>query len=183
MKPVDLNSYNNKWYHPGSSKALQVAWFLLGSPLVRCSVLPGSSFRCLLLRLFGASIGRNVVIKPGVRIKYPWRLKMGDSCWIGEDCWIDNVGDVSLGTDVCLSQGVYVCTGLHDANDRAFGLIVKSVFFDSYSWIGARAIIYPGVSVMEGAIVAAGSVIGRDVPPWEIHAGNPARLVMRREMR
>ena len=95
--------------------------FFLGLPVLRCSVLPSSSLRALLLRCFRASIGEGVVIKPGVRIKYPWRLRAGNNCWLGENCWIDNLATVTLGDDVCISQGAYLCTGNHDWSDSAFG--------------------------------------------------------------
>jgi putative colanic acid biosynthesis acetyltransferase WcaF len=114
-------------------------------------------------------------------VKYPWLLGVGDHSWLGEDCWIDNLAAVRIGNNVCLSQGAYLCTGNHDWSDPVFGLIVKPINLGDGAWVGAGAIVCPGVSLGECAVVAAGSVVTRDVPALEIHAGNPARFVRRRE--
>ena len=179
---IDLSRFDNSWYSPGRSRLVQALWFFLGQPLLRCSVLPGSGFRVRLLRWFGASVGRGVVIKPGVRVKYPWLLKVGDHCWIGEDAWIDNLAPVTLDSHVCVSQGAYLCTGNHDWADPTFGLIVKPIALQDGSWAGAKSVLCPGVTLGEGAIAAAGSVITRDIPAWEIHAGNPAQFVRLRRI-
>jgi len=178
---VDLSTFDNSWYSPGRSRLVQGAWFFMGLPLLRCSWIPSSSFRVLLLRMFGARIGSGVVIKPGVRVKYPWRLTIGDNSWVGEDAWIDNLGEVTIGVNACISQGAYLCTGNHDWADPAFGLIVEPITAGPGSWIAARATICPGVSLGEGSVAAAGSVVSRNVPAWEIHAGTPAvRVGIRR---
>jgi putative colanic acid biosynthesis acetyltransferase WcaF len=180
---VHLSLYNNDSYHPGRSGFWQIGWFLLGLPVLRSAVVPFSGARVRLLRMFGARIGDGVVIKPGVRVKYPWRLTIGDDCWIGEDCWIDNVADVGIGADVCLSQSSYLCTGNHDWTDPAFALTAREIVIEDGAWIGAKAIVCPGVSVREGAVVGAGAVAKRSVPAFEIHAGNPAEFVRYRQLR
>lgn len=180
---VQLSWYNNDSYHPGRSRFWQIAWFFLGLPLLRNVLVPFSGLRVKLLRLFGACVGNGVVIKPGVRVKFPWRLVIGDHCWIGEDCWIDNVADVRIGNDVCLSQSSYFCTGNHDWTDPAFSLCAREIVIEDGAWIGARALVCPGVTVGEGAVVAAGAVAARSVPELEIHAGNPARFVRHRQLR
>ncbi len=171
---VKLSTFRNSWYSPGRSRTWQALWFFLGSPILRCSVLPSSSIRVFLLRAFGARIGSGVVIKPGVRIKNPWRLSVGDHCWLGEDCWIDNIGDVVIEDDVCISQGAYLCTGNHDWSDTAFGLIVKPIYLHQGSWVGARALIAPGVALGKCSIAAAGSIVRESVAPYQIVGGNPA---------
>ena len=180
--PVDLSRFNNSWYRPGRSKLTQAAWFFLGLPILRSSMIPSSGLRVRLLRLFGASIGTGVVIKPGVRIKYPWLLTIGNHSWLGEDCWIDNLAPVRIGSNACLSQGSYLCTGNHDWSDPAFGLIVKPITLADGSWVGAKAVICPGVDLGVEAIAAAGSVVVKSIPAGEIHAGNPAEFVRRREL-
>ena len=134
----------------------------------------------MLLRAFGARVGRKVVIKPGVRVKYPWLLEVGDHSWLGEDCWIDNLAAVKIGCNVCISQGAYLCTGNHDWSDPAFGLVVKPITLRDGAWVGARAVIAPGVEIGECGVAAAGSVVTKEIAPYEIHAGNPARFVRRR---
>lgn len=178
--PVDLSKFDNSWYRPGRSILVQAAWFFIGLPLLRCSIIPSSAFRVHMLRTFGASIGQGVVIKPGVRVKYPWLLWIGNHSWLGEDCWIDNLAPVQIGNNVCLSQGAYLCTGNHDWSDPAFGLVVKPITLKDGSWVGAKAIICPGVELEENAIACAGSVISQSIPTREIHGGNPAQFVRRR---
>jgi putative colanic acid biosynthesis acetyltransferase WcaF len=183
MRQVDLGAFDNSWYKPGRPLIVQLLWYFFGSPLLESKLLPGSFHRRLLLRAFGAAVGEGVVIKPGVRVKYPWKLKIGNHSWIGEDAWIDNLGDVVIGDNVCISQGVYVCTGSHDMADPKFGLVVKGVEFRPGSWAGAFSVIYPGVVLEEGGIAAGGSVVRRNVGAWEVHGGNPARQVASRKLR
>ena len=101
------------WFSRGRSRLVEVLWLVLDALLVRSRV-PGSAHRRLILRAFGALIGKRVLIKPGVRIKFPWRLEIGDDSWVGEDVWIDNLAPVQIGANCCISQGVYICTGSHD---------------------------------------------------------------------
>ena len=182
MNRTRLRDYDNSWYEPGRSKLWQAAWFFLGSPILRCSLLPSSKLRVLLLRFFGAQVGTGVVVKPGVRVKYPWHLTIGDDAWLGESCWIDNLTTVRIGNDVCISQGAYLCTGNHNWSDPAFSLLVNPIFLGSGSWVGARAFLAPGVVLGEGAVAAAGSVINRGIPEYEVHAGNPASFVRNRRI-
>ncbi len=182
MSQVHLADFDNSWYRPGRSTVWQLLWFFIGLPLLRCSFLPFSGFRVRLLRAFGATVGHGVVIKPGVRVKYPWRLTVGNDCWLGEDCWIDNLVAVSLGNDVCVSQGAYLCTGNHDWSDPAFALIAKSIVLNDGAWVGAKAFLAPGVVVGECAVAAAGSVIYKNIADFEIHAGNPGAFVRYRQI-
>ncbi len=175
--PIDLGRFENSWYRSGRSKGIEALWFFVGLPLLRWTVIPFSSFRTRLLRLFGATIGRGVTIKPGVRVKYPWRLRIGDQSWIGEDVWIDNLAQVDIADNVCISQGVYLCTGNHDWSDPAFGLVVKPIALQAGSWAGARSVVCPGVEFGEGSIAAVGSVVVKSLKPWTIYAGNPAAAV------
>jgi putative colanic acid biosynthesis acetyltransferase WcaF len=177
MSPVQLRQYDNSWYRPGRSRIWQMAWFFVGLPVLRCSLLPSSAVRVWLLRFFGAEIANGVVVKPGVRVKYPWHLRIGQDCWLGEDCWIDNLTEVRLGNDVCISQGAYLCTGNHNWSDPAFGLIVDPVTLNDGSWVGAKAFIAPGVVLGTCAVAAAGSVVNKSIPDFEVHAGNPAQFV------
>ena len=171
---MNLAAYDNSWYHPGRPFWIQAAWFFVGLPLMRCQLIPSSGFRRVLLRMFGAAVGSGVVIKPGVRVKYPWRLRVGDHSWIGEDVWLDNLGDIEIGSNVCISQGAYLCTGNHDWSDPAFGLRTGFIRIKDGAWIGAKVVICLDVCVAEGAVAAAGSVVMRSIGEREIWVGNPA---------
>ncbi len=183
MKLVELRNYNNAWYDPGGSVARRALWMLLGQPVFGCVWLPGSAMRVGLLRAFGARIGERVVIKPGVRVKYPWHLEVGDDCWIGEDCWIDNLTTVRIGSNVCISQGAYFCTGNHDWGDPCFGLRVDPIELGEGAWAGAKSIFTPGTVLGRYAVAAAGSVVRGTIPEFEVHAGNPAQFARRRTIR
>ena len=156
------------WYFT-SLVLFESGWFLAGGLKVR------------ILRLFGARIGRGVVIKPHVRIKFPWRLQVGDHVWIGQQVWLDNLAQVTIGSHVCISQGSYFCTGSHDYRLRSFDLVTREIALADGSWIGAFARIMGGVSVGANAIVATGSVVTRDVAPAAIIGGNPATVIAERQ--
>jgi len=180
---VDLSQFQNNAFDPGRPWIVRLAWFLFGLPLLRCSLIPSSAFRCFLLRAFGAEIGHGTVMQQHFRVKYPWNLRVGDNCWFGEECWIDNLAPVTVGNNVCISQGAYLCTGNHDWSDPAFALIVRPIRLEDGAWVGARSSLAPGVVIGECAIVGLGAVVSKSIPPYEIHAGNPARFVRVRDFK
>jgi putative colanic acid biosynthesis acetyltransferase WcaF len=180
---VDLSSFEIGDYECGASLLVRSIWFFVGLPVLRCSVLPLSNVRRVLLRLFGAKIGQSVTIRPGVRVKNPWRLTVGDFSMIGEDVWIDNLEDVWLGDHVCVSQGAYLCTGNHDWASPSFRYRLAPIHVDRGAWIGARALISPGVRVSEHCVIAAGSVLTKDTESFGIYSGNPATRVNTRTFR
>ena len=182
---VDLSRFNNSAdsdYQIGRPFWIQLAWFFFGLPLLRCSVISSSGFRTNLLRLFGAEIGEGVVIKPGVRVKFPWKLYIGDYSWIGEDCWIDNLAIVTIGSHVCISQAAYLCTGSHDWTDAAFKLVTKPIEIQNGVWIAARVSIAPGAVIGQHAVLGFASMVAGNIPDYEVHSGNPARFIRRREI-
>jgi putative colanic acid biosynthesis acetyltransferase WcaF len=184
---VDFTHYdaNNKAYAQsiGASKTKQLLWFVLAPLLIRNPFIPFSGFRKWVLELFGASIGIEVRIRPGVQIKYPWKLKMGDHVWLGENCWIDNITDVSIGSHVCISQGAMLCTGNHNYNSPGFELIAKSITLEDGVWIGAMALVGPGVTAFSHSILSAGSVATKNLEAYAIYQGNPALLVKSRKIK
>jgi len=135
------------------------------------------------LRRFGARVGRGVLIKPNVHVKYPWHLQVGDNVWIGERAWIDNFVRVQIGANAVVSQGAYLCTGNHDWSDPGMGLMVKPITVEQGAWVGAFARLGPGVTVGVNAIVTLGSVLLKDARPNGIYTGNPATLVGERAIR
>jgi putative colanic acid biosynthesis acetyltransferase WcaF len=135
------------------------------------------------LRIFGASVGAGVVIKPRVNIKYPWFLEIGDNVWIGEDVWIDNLASVVIGNNVCISQGAYLLTGNHDYKDKYFGLVTAGITVHDGAWIGARCLVCPGADIAEHVVLTVCSVLSaQHTEPYGIYQGNPARLVKQREI-
>jgi putative colanic acid biosynthesis acetyltransferase WcaF len=177
---VDLSRPDNSDYQVGRSHAIWALWHFVGFPIVRSNLMPISRVKVAVLRLFGARIGRGVYLKPGIKVKFPWYLTLGDHCWIGEDAWIDNLAPVTIGSHVCVSQAAYLCTGNHDWTTPNMKLTRRPIVLGDGSWVGARAIVSPGVTLGIGAVAAAGSVVTKDIPPYEIWAGNPAVYVKSR---
>ncbi len=170
-------------YTPGAPLWKQLLWYFVGCPLVRCYWLPFSGLKVALLRLFGARLGCGMRIKPGVVVKFPWRLHVGNFVWIGEQTWIDNLAPVTIGDNVCISQGVYLCTGNHDWSAPNFDLRIAPIVLEASCWVAARATVGPGVTVGEGAVLGLGSTAGQFLEPWTIYAGNPAVPLKRRQLR
>ena len=179
---VDLSSYDNRSYSPGRSFFVCALWYFVSLAIFESGWLPWGGLKRWLLRCFGAKIGRGLVIKPRVWIKYPWRLAVGDHCWIGQGAWIENLANVYIGNQVCISQQVYICTGSHDARRPTFDLITRPVTIGDGAWLAARALVLGGVTIGANAVVAAGSVVPKDVPPAMIVAGQPAHSIGQREI-
>jgi putative colanic acid biosynthesis acetyltransferase WcaF len=158
----------------GRPAFVEALWFIAQWLLVS-SFLPGSWHRVLVLRLFGARIGQGVVIKPRFRVKFPWRLDVGDHCWLGEDAWIDNLAQVSIGAHSVVSQSAYLCTGSHDWSRSDFALQCRPIELHEGSWVCARATLAPGTIVGEGTVVGLGAVASGKLLPWSLYRGNPAR--------
>lgn len=180
---VDLSQYDNTWYRPGRSFLIRTLWYFCNALFLLNPLNPSSSLKIFLLRLFGASIGRGVVIKPGINVKYPWHLAIGDHSWIGEGVWLDCLEKIDIGRNVCISQGAYLCTGNHDWTDIAFRLITKPITVDDGAWIGAKTTVLPGVRIASHSIVCAGAVITNFTEPFTIYSGNPAYAKGKREIK
>lgn len=174
-----LDQYNNN-YDRGGAFWKQLIWYYLGFSLVKSYFLPFSILKVWILRLFGAKIGQGVRIKPGVRIKYPWFLTVGDFVWIGEDVWIDNLALVTIESNVCISQGVYLCTGNHDWSNTEFTLRLGEIYLEEGSWIAAKSVVAPGVRVGKGSILSLGSVAVKSLDSMTIYSGNPAVAIKKR---
>lgn len=179
---MNLALYDNSHYSPGGGRVRRALWYVVNALVFNSWLCPFSGFKSSVLRVFGARLGRGVVIKPRVNIKYPWNLTVGDHVWIGEGVWIDNLTTVAIDSHVCISQGAYLLTGNHDYKDPAFGLMVGEIHVERAVWVGARAVVCPGVRVARGTVLTAGSILRTDSEPAGIYSGNPAAWVRRRDM-
>ena len=176
-----LDLYNNSWYRPGGSPLSRGLWYFVNHLIFNNGLFPFSGFKCTILRLFGARVGSGVVIKPSVNIKYPWRLEIGNHVWIGEGVWIDNLGQVKIGDHVCLSQGCLLLCGNHNYRKETFDLMVGDITLEEGVWIGARALLGPGVHAGTHSVLEAGSVSGKNLEAFTIYRGNPAAIVKKRQ--
>lgn len=182
LSPVRLDRYTPGSYTPGAPYWQQILWYFIGSPLFKSYWFPFSSFKVWLVCKFGAKVGKGVRIKPGITLKFPWRLSIGNYVWLGENVWLDNLAQIFIDDHVCVSQGAYFCTGNHNWKDPNFGLKLGEIYLEAGSWIGAYARIGPGVTVGYGTVLCLGSVTGQSLQPMAIYAGNPAKMIRTRVM-
>ncbi len=161
----------------GASRLTEALWLLAKIVFFLPSIPWPSSWRRSLLRLFGATIGKGVVIRSGVDVTFPWRFRVGDHVWLGERSRFLSLAPIVIGSHVCISQEAMLCTGSHDASSDDFKLLTGSIHVGNECWLAARVFLGPGVRVGYQAIVGAGSVVVRDVPAGMIVAGNPARVI------
>lgn len=177
---VDLSRYDNSTFDRGAQRWKEALWLVVCAVVFQHRLAVWNAPKVRLLRLFGAVVGKGVVIKPGVTIKFPWKFRAGDHIWIGENVWIDNLEFVVLGSHICLSQGVMLLTGNHDFTRPTFDLIVAPIRIGDGAWVGAKALVCPGVTVHTCAVLTAGSVATQDLEAFGIYQGNPAALKARR---
>lgn len=169
-----LDLFHNTNFERGASRPKEALWLIVSGLFVE-SWLPGSGWRVALLRLFGARMGEGIVIKPGMKVKFPWRLCVGNHSWLGERTWIDNLGQVTIGSHVCISQGAYLCTGSHDWISERFDLIVAPITVSDHAWICAYTTLAPGSSIGEGAVVTMGGTASGRIDDWTIWAQGDTR--------
>jgi putative colanic acid biosynthesis acetyltransferase WcaF len=166
-----------------STKFKRLLWAGVEATLFRLSFHTMNRWRCFLLRASGAKVGSQCIIRRTVRVYYPWQVSIGDLCIIGDSVSLYSLGTITIGDRAMISQEAYLCAGTHDHTDPTLPLITPPVVVGKDAWICARAFIGPGVTVGEGAIVAACGVAVKDVPPWTIVGGNPAKTIRTREIR
>ncbi|HRP57662.1 WcaF family extracellular polysaccharide biosynthesis acetyltransferase [Agriterribacter sp.] len=182
MSRTDHSTYSNNWYKQsiGAGKIKQALWYFTNVIFFINPLNPLSGLKCWLLKRFGAKLGTGVIIKPGVNIKYPWKLVIGDHCWIGESVWIDNLGKVTLGNHVCISQGAMLLTGNHNYTKTSFDLMIKEIILEDGVWIGAKATVCPGVTAFSHAMLSVASVATKNLEAYSIYSGNPAVMLKQR---
>lgn len=182
MSNTDLKSYNNHPYNPGGNIVKRLLWYYINSLIFKTGLIPLYGVKVALLRLFGAKIGNTVKIKPNVNIKYPWNLTIADEVWIGEEVWIDNLVMITIGSNVCLSQGAVLLTGSHNYKKSSFDLITGNITLENGVWIGAKAIVNHGITLGSHAVLTTGSVATKNLDPYAVYQGNPAQKVREREI-
>lgn len=179
MPAQELNTFKHT-LQVGASKPKYILWMLCSWLFIKSSLPFPSIFKKLILELFGAKIGYGVVFKPSINIKFPWKLAIGNYCWIGENVWIDNLAEVIIEDNVCISQGAFLLTGNHNYKLTTFDLITNKIVLKSGVWIGAKTTVCPGVICNTNAILSVGSIATKDLQENTIYAGNPAVEVRKR---
>lgn len=180
MNKTDLSQFNNSWFNPGGNSITRLLWYFCNLLFIKNGWSPISGIKVLVLRAFGAKIGKGVVIKPSVNIKYPWNLEVGDYTWIGENVWIDNLVKVRIGSNVCISQGALILCGNHNYKKSSFDLMVKEIAIQDGAWVGAQCTVCQGVVMNPYSMLCVGSVASHDLDSYGIYRGNPAVKIKER---
>lgn len=152
-------------------------WWLVQSTLFAWSPQFLYGWRCFLLRLFGAKIGKGVLIRPTVLVTYPWKLTLGDYCWIGDHVELYTLGSIQIGAHTVISQCSYICTGGHNPSTPSFDIYVKPIVIEDQVWVAADVFIAPGVTVGRGTVIGTRSTVFNDLPAGKICYGNPAIVI------
>jgi putative colanic acid biosynthesis acetyltransferase WcaF len=155
-------------------------WYFINRCFFNTAIPWPFAFKIFLLKLFGAKVGYGLVLKPKVRIKNPWRLVIGNDCWIGEDVWIDNLENVTIGNNVCLSQGALLLTGNHDYTKISFPYRLGKIIIEDGVWVGAKSIVCSGVTCYNHSILTVNSVATKSLNAFGIYQGNPAIFIKER---
>lgn len=143
---------------------MQALWAIVSAGLFTRPWCPMSA-RVRILRMFGATVGDGVRIRSGVRVHWPWKLVIGDDVWIGVDAWLLNLEAIDIGSDVCISQQVLLCTGSHDARSSTFEFDNAPIIIEDGVWVATRATVLKGVTVGSRSVIGATALVTRDVPP------------------
>ena len=176
---TDLSKFETGDYRAGP-KFKVLIWYFVNYGILNSPLPWPYKFKRALLRLFGAKVGKGLVIKPHVRIKNPWRLTIGDNCWIGESVWIDNLENVDIGSNVSISQGAMLLTGNHDYTISSFPYRLGRIKIEDGVWVGAQSVVCPGVTCASHSILTVNSVATKNLEAWSIYAGNPAAFIRKR---
>lgn len=178
---LDIQQNRKDQKYTTKEQLCRVFW-MAGKILFRLTPRPCFGFRRFILRCFGATVGKHVHIYSTTQIYFPWNLSIGDWSAIGEMALIYNLGPVNIGERATISHKAHVCAGTHDFKDVSLPLLKPSITIEDHAWVAAEAFLGPGVHIGEGAIVGARAVIFKDVDPWTVVGGNPARFIKKREV-
>ncbi len=176
---LDLRSYTNR--HSSKNRMLRFLWQLVWLFLFKLTPsLALNGWRCALLRLFGADLRATIGVSPTCRVWAPWNLHIGEFVSLGQNVDLYSVSPITIGSQVVISRDAYICTASHDISSSSMELTYKPIVIGSYVWIAAKAFVGPGVTIGEGAVVGACAVVTKDVEPWTVVAGNPAKFIKKR---
>ena len=165
------------------NRVARVLWNIVYALLFRPTPNALHSWRSFLLKVFGASVGKKVHVYPRVRIWAPWNLVLKDQCGVANGTTLYSQGPILIGRRAVISQDSYICTGTHDYTLRKQPLITFPIIIEDYAWIAAGVFVNPGVIIREGAVIAARSVVTKDMPSWTICGGHPCKPIKERVMK
>lgn len=155
-------------------------WNLVYAILFRWSPKPFHGWRILLLRIFGGKIEKGVHIYPGVKIWAPWNLEVGEQSGIANGVNLYSQGKIKIGKRVVISQGAHLVAGTHDYNLPGFPLLTMPIIIKDHVWLAAESFVHPGITIEEGAVIGARSVVNKNMPAWMVCSGHPCKPIKER---
>lgn len=177
---MDLSNYKE----PKPKYVKRIIWYFVNRTIFYCIPgIPLRQIRNLILRAFGAKIPLKSLVYPSAKIWAPWNLEVGKHSTIGPNTQVYNKSKIIISNHCVVSQGVYLCTASHDIEDKKYSLISRPIILKESSWVAADAFIGPGVTIGEGSVVGARSAVFKDVKPWSVVGGNPAKFIKMREVK
>ena len=176
----------NKFKVPSNFRGANVlkvqCWWLVDFLFLKLSPQVMYAWRRFLLRLFGAKIGKNVIIRPSVTITYPWKVSIGDHSWIGDNVDLYSLGDIEVGANVVISQRSYLCAASHDYTKEDFPIWSKKITIEDECWLATDVYVAPGITIGKGSVVGARSSVFKDLPSGMVCVGSPAKPIKKRVM-
>jgi putative colanic acid biosynthesis acetyltransferase WcaF len=179
---VDLSKYDQSSFDRGRPGWFILLWWFIQAVIFPLTPHSFSLIRRAILRLFGAKIGKNVLIRPTARFTYPWKVIIGDHSWIGDDVVIYSIDRVNIGNHCVISQKSYLCTGSHNIKDPTFALQTASITIEDGAWVAADCFVAAGVTISANAVIGARSSVFGNMPPGQVCMGSPCRPRFARKM-
>lgn len=157
-------------------------WWMVQAFLFKNSPQFTYGWRRFLLRLFGAKVGKKVIIRPTAKITYPWKVSIGDYSWIGDDVVLYSLGEIEIGENVVISQKSYICTGSHDYLKEDFTIFAKKITIEDECWLATDVFVAPGVTIKKRTVVGSRSSVYKNLPANKVCIGNPAKIIRDRKI-
>ncbi|MFM0205151.1 putative colanic acid biosynthesis acetyltransferase [Paraburkholderia fungorum] len=176
---IDLSLAGKGNYRARRGALIELIWFVVEACVINNKLLPLSSVRVALLRLFGAKIGTGCRFVHPLRVKAPWNLEVGDHCWFGVDVWLYNQALIHIGSNVCISQGTFLSAGSHEMS-TTMDLRVAPIVIEDGVWITSKCVVQMGVTIGRSAVVTPLSVVHRSLDAEGVYGGNPCRFIRKR---
>lgn len=170
-----LETFRSPKNFRGKSKLYVQLWWVVQATLINLSPQVLYSWRRFWLRIFGARIGKKALIRPSVKITYPWKVSIGDYSWIGDDVVLYSLGEIEIGNNTVISQKSYLCTGSHDYVKETFDIFAKKITIGNSCWLATDVFVAPGITIGDGVVVGARSSVFKELKPNWIYKGTPAK--------
>jgi putative colanic acid biosynthesis acetyltransferase WcaF len=172
-------NFDTGGYQIGASIIKQLIWYFTDIIFFKSRIVPISAILVFILKVFGAKIGKDVRIKPGIHVKFPWKLEIGNNSWLA-DCYLENLDWIRIGSNCCISQQAMLMTGNHDYSKAGFDLITKPIILEEGVWIGAASKIAPGLTLYSHSVLTMGSTATKNLDAYSIYQGIPAVKIKNR---